>query len=200
MRALYFLLALTCFFALLLPFSVTVQVEYREKASACIRYLFFRFHIPSKKKKEKEEKPAEEKAPPKNRLKKLYEAKGLSGFLSLLKEATKIASEAASEVFRHTVFHRFWLNIRVGGEDASAIAVDYGKVCGAVSSGVGVLLGCARCKDCKVNVLPDFCSEKSTVSFRADASVLAFFLVKAAVRAIFRSIRLIKVGKAVHNI
>jgi hypothetical protein len=200
MKALYILLAVTCFFALLLAFPVTVQVEYRENASACIRYLFFRFHIPSTKKKKKEEKPAKEEPPKKGWLKKLYEAKGLSGFLSLLKEAAKIASEAASEVFRHTVFRRFWLNIRVGGEDASAVAVDYGKVCGAVSSGVGVLLGCARCTDCKVNVLPDFCSEKSTVTFHADARVLAFFLVKAAVRVIFRSIHLIKVGKAVHNI
>jgi Ca2+/Na+ antiporter len=65
MRALYFLLAVTCFFALLLAFPVTVRVEYREKASACIRYLFLRFHIPPKKKKEKEEKPAEEKTPKK---------------------------------------------------------------------------------------------------------------------------------------
>lgn len=202
MTALYVLLAVTCFFALLLAFPVTVQVEYREKASVCIRYLFFRFHIPPKKKKKekKEEKPAGEKAPAKNRLKKLYEAKGLSGFLSLLKEAAQIASEAASEVLRHTVFHRFWLKIRVSGGDASAAALDYGKVCGAVSSGLGILLGRARCTDCRVDVLPDFCSEESSVCFSADARVLAFFLLKAVNRAIFRSVHLIKAGKAVHNI
>jgi hypothetical protein len=201
MTALYILLAMTCFFALLLVFPVTVQIEYRQKASVCIRYLFFRFHIPpKKKKKEKEEKPTEEKAPEKSRLKKLYEAKGLSGFLSLLKEAAQIASEAAAEVFRHTVFHRFWLQIRVSGEDASAAALNYGKVCGAVSSGLGILLGLARCTDCRVDVLPDFNSQESSVCFSADARVLAFFPVKALTRAIFRSIRLIKAEKAVHNI
>lgn len=201
MTALYVLLAVACFFALLLILPVTVHVEYHEKASVCIGYLFFRFHFPSRrKKKEKEEKPAGEEPPKKNRLKKLYDAKGLSGFLSLLKEAVQIASEPASKIFRHTVFHRFWLKIRVSGEDAAATALDYGIVCGAVSSGLGILLGHARCTDCRVDVLPDFCSEESSLCFSANARVLAVFWLKTVNHAIFRSVHLIKAGKAVHNI
>ena len=199
MTALYVLLILITVFAALLSCPVTVSAEFSEKFSLHVGFLFFRYTVVPPKEKKKKAEVSKEEAPKKSRVRELYEAKGLSGFLKLLKEAANIASEAAQEVFRHTVFRRFWLKISACGEDAAAAALNYGHVCGAVGSGVGLLLGHSKVVDCRVDVLPDFSSQESSVYFSAKARVASYFLLKAALRALFRSMKLIKAEKTVHT-
>lgn len=199
MTALYVLLSLIVFFAALLSCPVTLSAEFNEKFSLRVSFLFLRYTVVPPKEKKKKAEVSEAEAPKKNRLYELYNAKGLSGFLKVLKEAANIASEAAQEIFRHTVFRRFWLKISVCGEDAADAALNYGHVCGAVGSGVGLLLGHSKVVDCRVDVLPDFSSRESSVYFSAKARVALYFLVKAALRAFFRSLKLIKAEKTVHT-
>ncbi len=183
---------------------VTVDASFHEELFLRVGFLFFHYTVTPKKpgKKEKaepeKEKPAEEK-PKRNRIQELYKEKGLSGFLKILNEAAKVADGAAKEIFLHTVFVRFHLKINVCGEDAAKTAVDYGCVCGAVSSATSLLLGYAKCRDCHINVMPDFSSEQSSIDFEMKSRAASFFLLRAAVRALFRSLKIIKAAKAAHN-
>ncbi len=199
MNVWYVLLIVAAAVALLLSCPVTVFAEYSEKLSLSVGYLFFRYSIVPKKQKKKKVKEKKAQAPKENSIQKLYRERGLSGFLTFLKKAAEIASGAAREIFSHTVFSLFQLSIRVCGEDAAEAALNYGRVCCVVSSGVGLLLGTAKCRDCRTDILPDFTSQESSVSFRAKARVAAFFLLKTALWAFFRSVKMIKAGKAAHT-
>lgn len=199
MNVWYVLLIVAAVAAFLLSCPVTVFADYSEQLSLRVGYLFFWYSIVPKKQKKKKAEEKKTEAPKENSLQKLYRERGLSGFLTFLGKAAEIASGAAREIFSHTVFSIFRLNIRVCGEDAAEAALNYGRVCGVVSSGVGLLLGAAKCRECRTDILPDFSSQESSVSFSAKARVAAFFLLKAALRAFFRSLKMIKAGKAAHT-
>lgn len=199
MTVLYVFLILTLVNLILLACPVKVEAGFRDELFLRVGFLFFRYVVaPKKPGKEKKEKAGAEKTK-KNRLEELYREKGLAGFLKILGKAAEIAAGAAKEIFRHLVFGRFWLQIRVGGEDAAKTAVDYGHVCGAVGSAVSLLLGCAKYRDCRIDIAPDFRSEQSSVAFDMEAHTAAFFLLRAALRAFFQSVKVIKAAKAAHN-
>ena len=201
MTALYVFLCLTLFNTILLVCPVTVEAAFREEFFLRVGFLFFHYTLmpkkPEKKKAETEETGA--KQPKKNRLAELYRAKGLSGFLKILGEAAKIAGGAAKKIFQHTVFAHFRLQIGVSGGDAAETAVNYGYACGAVGSATSLLLGHAKCKECRISVTPDFRSEQSSVDFEMKACVMTFFLFQAALHALFQSLKIIKAAKAAHT-
>lgn len=204
MTLLFIFLGLTLFILVLMVCPVTVEATFREELFLRVGFLFFHYTVTPKKPGNKEEattkkEKAEEEKPKRNRIQQLYHEKGLSGFLKILNEAVKIAGGAAKEIFLHTVFVKFHLKINVRGEDAARTAVDYGYVCGAVGSATSLLLGHAKCKDCRINVMPDFSSEQSSVVFEMKARAASFFLFRASVRALFRSLKIIKAAKAAHN-
>lgn len=201
MTVLYVFLGLTLFNMILLACPVTVEAAFREKFFLRVGFLFFHYTLIPKK-PEKEKTKAEKtgaKQPKKNRLEELYRAKGLSGFLKILGEAGKIAGGAAKKIFEHTVFARFRLQIGVSGGDAAKTAVNYGYVCGAVGSATSLLLGHAKCKDCRIGITPDFRSEQSSVDFEMKARVASFFLLQTALRALFQFLKFIKAAKTAHT-
>ncbi len=200
MTMLFVFLGLTLFNVILAACPVTVEAAFREKFFLRVGFLFFQYTVSPKKaeKKEQEGKPEKQK-PKRNRIAELYREKGLSGFLKILGKAAKIAGGAAKEISLHTVFARFWLRVGVSGPDAAQTAVDYGYVCGAVGSATSLLLGGAKCRDCRIDVTPDFCAEESSVDFEMKARVASFFVLRAALRALFRSLQIIKAAKAAHN-
>ena len=188
-------LILTGLNLLLMACPVRIDAAFREELFLRVGYLFFHYTVsPKEKAKNKPAKSAGK--PKKNRVAELYHAKGLSGFLKILGRAAKIAGSAAKGVFTHIYFARFLLEIRVAGEDAAKTAVDYGCVCGIVGPAASLMLGHAKCRDCRIRVVPDFCSEKSSVEFSMKARVAVFFLVQTALRALIQSVRLIKDSKA----
>lgn len=203
MTALHVFLCLTLFNMILLACPVTVEAAFREEFFFRVGFLFFHYTLmPKKPEKEKTKAEAEEtgaKQPKKNRLAELYRSKGLSGFLKILGEAAKIAGGAAKKIFEHTVFARFRLQIGVSGGDAAETAVNYGYVCGAVGSATSLLLGRAKCKECLIGITPDFRSEQSSVNFEMKARVASFFLLQAALRALFQSMKIIKAAKTAHT-
>lgn len=178
---------------------VTVEAAFRDELFLRVGYLFFHYTVAPKKPPKKKKKKEPEEKPKKNRIAELYRAKGLSGFLKILGEAAKVAGGAAKGIFTHMVFARFRLQIRVAGEDAAKTAVDYGYVCGAVGSATSLLLGHAKCRDCRVGVVPDFRAEKSSVDFDMKARIMVFFLLQTVMRALIQSVRVIKTAKAADN-
>lgn len=202
MTALFIILGILFFFAVLLACPVSIQASFHEELSARVGYLFFHYTIapkPAVEEKQEQEAPTPEEKPKENRLKELLRKKGLSGFLEIFHEVAQIASETARRLFSHLVVSHFQLKITVAGQDAAQIALNYGYVCGAVGSAAGLLLGNVKCKSYRISVNPDFQSEQSRVSFDAKARISLLFLLSTALRAFFRSLKVIKSLKTIHN-
>jgi hypothetical protein len=192
MTALYIVGGIAAFIAFLLACPVTLRAAFRDEFSARAGYLFFHYTIAPRPPRKKEAKPPKEEKPEKSKLRLLLEQKGLSGFLSILQEAAKIASGMAKRLFSHFSVNPFRLDIAVAGDDAARTAVTYGHVCGIVGTASSLLLGNVKCKNCKIRVTPDFLNTKSRVQFEAEIRVRLFFLLAAGLFALFRSIRLIR--------
>lgn len=189
----------------LLLSPITIYAGYRDDGYARIGYLFFHYTIapkPEKAKKKKKEAEAEQEKPKKNTIGNLFREKGFSGFMKIVGKVASITSEMVKKILKHTVFHRFWLRIDVGGEDAAKIALNYGYICGAVNSAVSLLLNCARCKNPRIQITPDFRAQESSAAFEMRARILPIFLLNALLGALFQSVKLMKLiksPKAIHN-
>lgn len=99
MTALYIVGGIAAFIAFLLACPVTLRAAFRDEFSARAGYLFFHYTIAPRPPRKKEAKPQKEEKPEKSKLRLLLEQKGLSGFLSILQEAAKIASGMAKRLF-----------------------------------------------------------------------------------------------------
>lgn len=179
-------------FASLFCCPVSVEAEFEEEFSARVRYLFVRYQIyprPEKPEKKKPEKaPPPEKKP--SRLRKLLRKRGVSGFLELAREFSRIALGGAKKLLSHTVVDRLRLDLTVGGDDAAAVALNYGRACAAVSTALGALLSAAKCRKPHVEVAPDFLGGKSAVHFRVRLKIRLIFLISSALSALFGFIKL----------
>lgn len=193
MISLAVLLLLFC----LLICPVTFRISYRDTLSVSVKYLFFQVQLaPVPEKPEKPKRKKKEKEPynagVSEKIKALYRQEGLGGFLKIFGKAAKIGGGAAKSILTHLAFSWFDLSISVGGEDAAQTALNYGRTCGAVSSAAGIFLGKAKCRKSCITIFPDFGSSDSQVNFSTKVSVKAFFLLSAALRALFRLIKLIR--------
>ena len=120
---------------------VTFLIRFREDFSLRVGYLFFHYTVfPRPPKKAEEQKPPGFMA----KLRGLLERKGLSGFVSVLKEAGSAASGTAKKFFGHLAVDRFFLAVSVGGGDAAVTAVEYGVVCSAVGTAAGTAASGSR--------------------------------------------------------
>lgn len=171
---------------------VSVEAEFEEEFSARVRYLFVSYRIyprPEKPEKKKRKKaPPPEKKP--SKLRELLRKRGVSGFLELALEFSRIALGGAKKLLSHTVVDRLLLDLSVGGDDAAAVALNYGRACGAVSTALGALLSAAKCRKPHVEVAPDFLGGKSAVHFRVRLKIRLCFLVFSALSALFGFVRL----------
>ncbi len=172
---------------------VTFTVRFREGFFLRVGYLFFHYTVfPRPPEKKKRKPPAREEEKPSGlpaRIRGLMERRGLSGFLSVLKEAASAASGTAKKLFRHLGIDRFLLAVTVGGDDAARTAVEYGTVCSAVGTAAGALLPRVKCGRWSIRIDPDFSGRDSTVRFEMKAGIRLVFLLAAAVYGLMRFVR-----------
>ncbi len=187
------------FFALLLHLPIYVKLYFQETFQITIRFLFFSFPIlPGKEKPEKaprrkrkrkksreeEQTPEEEKAPP--WWKQLYNERGFSGILRFFAGLGRIASTAAKKIFRHAYIKRFVLTVITGGEDAAAVALDYGKACGVIYPAAALLARLCRGKRPQVSVLPNFQAGQTKAELELVMRFRGFWLLTSAGGALLR--------------
>lgn len=179
---------------ILLLFPVSVSAEYGEKLSVKARYFFLQYRfLPRPEKKKKPEQQEEEKKPagPKpSKIRELFQKRGISGFLSLLRAFTRVAVGSAKKLLSHVVIGSLSLELSVGGEDAARTALNYGGVCGLVSTALSVLLSNTKCRQHSVQVIPDFQSKTGMVRFSVRLRIRLIFLLSAAVSALIGLIKI----------
>ena len=203
MIALYILLGFLLLLFLITLLSVHVYFDFVDEPVLSVRVLFVRIPIlpakekkqkPEKKKKQKkkkkpepkkeekkEEKPKKEK---KSLITKLREKKGLTGILSLLTELSKLAGTTLKNLFSHIVIHKFDFGIMLSGEDASSVAVNYGRLCSVVYPAVNIITAATKCKDYNVTLEPVFDPDRKTeIYVSVHAHLRIVFAVWEALKA-----------------
>ncbi|MBQ3265997.1 MAG: DUF2953 domain-containing protein [Ruminococcus sp.] len=200
MIALYIILGILLLILLILLIRVQVFMQYSETVTLSVKVLFVKITLlpaKEKKKKPKKEKPKEpkqeQKKPKKEEkekekkpsyLSKLKEKKGLSGLLSLFTSLAKIAVGMLKSIFSHIVIKKMDVGIALSGEDASSVAVNYGRLCSVLYPAVNVIASVTVCKDYNVVVEPVFDPDKPTEVFAdVHAYLRLIFVVAAAIKA-----------------
>ncbi|MCI1966515.1 MAG: DUF2953 domain-containing protein [Oscillospiraceae bacterium] len=188
----------------LLACSVTVESSFEEELSVWVKFLFVRFRVlPQPPEQPTEEAPAPEKKPARkkpSKIKALFQKKGFWGFMELVKAFSRVAYGSVKKILSHTVIQSFSLRLTVGGEDAAQTAVNYGRVCGLLSTALAALFSTAKCKRRNVKVAPDFQNGKSGVQFRIRLKIRLMFLLSALLSAFFGMIKLyLKIRKESGN-
>jgi len=214
---LWILLGILALFFLITLIRVQVFATYSETLTLAVKVLFIKITLlpqpekpkekkkkkekPKKKKPEKEEKDkkeGEEKKDEKKKqsyISKLKDKKGLTGLLSLLTSVAKIAVGMLKGIFSHIVLKKFDVGIALAGEDASTVAVNYGKLCSIVYPAVNVITAATVCKDYNVTLEPVFDHDRPTEVYADVHAWLRIIWVlheaiKAGVKIIIARIRL----------
>ena len=184
MTALYIILGIIAFFVIVLSIPVVLDLEYTDAVRCKVSWLFLKFDIypfPEKKKKEEKPKPKKE-----NFLKTFYNNQGLSGVLELLNNCVAALKRFSVKfIKRAVIFKKFHLDIHITEDDAAATAIKYGKVCSALYPSLGFICSNMKVKDYKVNVLADYCGEKTTVEFVTKTAFIPRALINAGIALVF---------------
>lgn len=198
MTVLLIILGIVLFLFLLLLFPVHVSVTFETELGLKVRYLLFRYTVlpqppqKAKKKAAKEAKENAEKHETKSKIREIIDQKGLSGFVSLLKEFASVAAGTAKKLFSRVTMDLLFADVVVSDEDAAQTALLYGGVCAAVCGSAAALLSIMKYKRYHINVVPDFQAKQSAVKFELRAHVIPVFLVAPLLSALFRSLKIMK--------
>ncbi|HEX3038401.1 MAG TPA: DUF2953 domain-containing protein [Oscillospiraceae bacterium] len=202
MTAWIIILCILLFFAVLLICPVTVKASFENELSAKARYLFISYTIAPQKEKEPkkekkvEEQQAEEKEDNKSKIKNIIKQKGLGGFLSFVKELSNIAAGAAKKLLKHLIISNLSTDIIVATEDAAQTALNYSYVCAVIYPAFSFLVANCKCKKYSIRIVPDFDKRESKITFSAKASIKLFFIISAALSALFDILKVMKRAKA----
>ena len=203
MIALYIILGILLLLFLIMLIKVEVFAHYENEITLSVKVLFIKKTLvptpPKKEKKKKEKKKKPEKKPPEkkketgeedkkekklNYLQKIKEKKGLTGLLSLITGAARIAGGAMKGLFSHIVIKKMDMGIALCSGDAASTAVNYGRLCSIVYPAVNVIVAATVCKSYNVTLEPVFDDDKET-EFYADvhAHLRIIFAVAEAIKA-----------------
>lgn len=191
---------------LLSLFKVKLTAKYEEKPLVIVRVFFLKFKFPSEKKAKKKKPKEKKKSSPKKKktdkkqekdkkqskspIKQLWDKKGLSGLLDILKELLALSKGILKGFFNRLVIHNVEVKITVGGEDASDTALGYGTACAVVYPVMGRLYNSLNIEDYTVDVQCDFSEDsKTTVYAYAFCTIRIIHIIIIAINALFRALK-----------
>ncbi len=199
---LYILLGILLLLFLITLIRVQIFATYYNELALTVKVLFFKITIlptPEKKEKPKKEKPKKKKKPEQKKKKekpkkekekkpslldKLREKKGLSGLVSLFASIARIALGALRDIISHIVVKKFDLAIALSGEDASTVALNYGKLCAAIYPSINVITSSTVCKDYNIAIEPVFNPDRKTeIDFQTHFYLRIIFVIWEALKA-----------------
>lgn len=197
MTALLIILLVLLILAVLLLLPVSVKMSYETELFAELQYLFFHYRIapqkekkPKKKKKGAPKQEKEEQEEEKNSISDIIKEKGLSGFLDILEEIARSVGGALKAIFHHATLSELTVQIAVCGEDAADCAVNYGYVCTAVYSAVGIITSeIRRYKKLDIDIRPDYDGKETRIFCRLHLRAPLLFVLCSAGKAVYTAIR-----------
>lgn len=203
MTALIIILGIVLVLAGLLVCPVIIRASFEDELFMKARYLFLSYTIvpqkekqPKKAKKKEAEQKEEPKSDTKSKIKEIFDQKGLGGFLSLMKEITDLAAGSAKRLFQHLVISNISANLVIGTDDAAQTALNYSYACMAVYPAFSAIVANCKCKKYSAQVVPDFDKKESEIKFSVKATIKLFFIISAALSALFQFLKVMKRAKA----
>ena len=211
--ALYIILGIIAFFAIILSIPVSLSLEYTDSFRCSVSWLFVKIDLfprEKKEKKEKEKKQKEKKAEPKkekekpeeekpeekkeNFLKTFYNNQGVSGILELVSNVASALGKLSRGFLRSLIISKLHIRISVTEADAAGTAIKYGKICSALYPSLGYICSVMKVRNYKVDVWADYCGEKSFGEIETKVSLIPIIALNAGIAFAFRLvIQLIKV-------
>jgi hypothetical protein len=206
MTALIIILCLVLFFFILLLCPVTVYAHFEDELTAKIRYLLVSYKIFPRPKEEKAKAEEEEKKEKTKtdetilKIKDIIKQKGLSGFLSMIKEFASIATGTGKKIFSHMIINNISTDIVVADEDAAQTAIIYGYVCGVVYTSMGLFVNNMKCREYHINIVPNFQSKEYKIRFEVKAHIRLLYFVSFGLSALIESLKILKAARLTSNI
>ncbi len=208
MKALFIILGIIAFFILILSVKVRIAVHSEDGVSLSIRWLFLKFNILPKKKKEK--KPKKEKKKKEKKKKKseepekkdekipepkkkkdnifvrYYKNNGVSGTVELLERLAKAIGGMFRRIGKAFIIEELFISLLVGAGDSAETAIKYGKTCSKIYPAMGLLVDNLRIRKYNLEVSPDFINGKNKARLHGNLSVRPSLLIWAVIVVAFQ--------------
>lgn len=198
---LYIFLGIAVFLALVLFTDIRIKIEFKEKLN--IRFYFGIIKIPesvlksaSKKDKKKSSKAdsnsenyQKKKKKSNKTIEKIQDKGYYESFIALmdfLKPVITILSEFASKI----VIKPLIVKIKMVGNDAAKLAVDYGKFCFVYYPAVNLLSSKTNCKKIDSDVYVDYTDKKSEFYIYTEIKIKLIYCLKSAISVLIEFLRL----------
>lgn len=189
--ALWIILGIVGFLFVLTLFPLKFHLQYGQELRINCRYLFLNFQIlPAKPKKKappkKKRAPGPKKPPPKKepslteKLKLIIKQQGAAGFLSLVKELSRLFGTALKRLLRHTNIKMLDICFTAGGENAGDTALQYGEACGIIYPAVSMLGSISPIAKLGLTIDADYKAESSRVLAELKLSIALIFAIREA--------------------
>ena len=123
---------------------------------------------------------------------------GVSAIVKLMGELAGILKRTVGRLLRAITVKKFHLHMRISGEDVSAAAQNYGRVCAAFYPLFGALNGVMKFKKQDVNLYADFFEQGTAVSVEVVARVSLWKVMGAALSTAFSLLKMY-VGSTVND-
>lgn len=181
---------------LLLFMPIVLQISYKDEFAVTARYLFLKFSLPVAEEDTEEPEEAPEETEKEEgllqRLKDVFKAHGLKGFLNLLGDIAGLVFNTAKGVLRRVKIKECNLSMIIAGEDAAETALQYGRACAVVYPAFSLIFEYIPCKKQNVAVKVDFQKEKTEINFTVRLHIKLLFLVNENVKAFVKLLPLLK--------
>lgn len=177
---------------LILLIPVGFLLNYGQKLEVRLKYLFLNINLTKEKQKKKSSKETkeekktetvkEQKPSLKTKIKNILKEKGAIGFLNIIISLSKPVTKAVAELVKCLRIKDLDIYYKVGGEDASEIATEYGKICSIIYPCVNMFCGLTKIDKPRVTVDLDYSSKKSLSIASCKVTVIPlqilYFLIK----------------------
>ncbi len=187
MIALYIVGGLLAFIALVLSSPVTVRFFFRDTPELILRVWGYPIRLLPRateqelQKKQKKQTQKTDKPSLLSELQMSLKEDGIGTILQYMGDLADILKRTTGKLLRAVTVKNFQLHMRISGEDAAAVATNYGKVCAALYPLLGVLTSGIRFKKHDVELHPDFLQEGNAVLLDVAARVSLWKLMGAAI-------------------
>ncbi len=173
------------FILLILMIPVRAVIDYKEKLTVKIKFLFFFTYdlIPGKKKKKEEakkEQPAKEPKPAAE--KKPKRKRSLEEIIDMIIDIVNKYGPGAKMILRNVRLHRLELYWKISGEDAADCGIKYGNTCAWLSSVLAFFRNFIKIEHPKFKIFPDFLAAEDEIYGGADIECNPLIVLIGAAR------------------
>ncbi len=192
----YIILSILALLFILLLIPLRIDFKYGDEIILILKYAFFKKQLLQEEEKVEDlEKPEEEKKEEKprvNKIKRLLDEKGLSGFLSLIKEITGLVTKQIVKIIKHIKIRELDIYAVAGGENAADTAILYGEACAIIYPLVNLISSVCKGKKCRASVDIDYNLPESKAIAVFSVSLRPIFVVSHGLKLIIKAIPYIK--------